>query len=140
VVKFVGAFALVLAALGPAIAQAQPTTDQPGANVLGTWVNPHGTLKVQVGNCGSLLCAWVVEASPYQQSAAQEAGTAKLLGTNLLEGVRQTSPGNWEGKVFVPERGGSYFTRIRQLGQNELRISGCILGGILCKSEVWRRA
>ncbi len=138
-IKFGGGLALMLASLAPAVVYAQPSGSQPGANVSGVWANPHGTLKVEVGNCSKLLCAWVVEASPHQQSAAQKTGTATLIGMNLLQDVKQTSAGSWQGKIFVPERGASYFTKIRQLGPNELKVSGCLLGGLICKSEVWRR-
>ena len=137
--KLLATLFLALAANIPAVVQGQPTPEKTSANVYGTWVNPHGTLRVQADTCGNLLCGRVVAASAYQQESAQKAGVTNLLGKNLLEDFKQTSPTSWEGRVFVPERGGSYFSRIKQLGVNELRISGCILGGMICKSEIWRR-
>ena len=50
-----------------------------------------------------------------------------------------TGKDKWQGKVFVPDRNASYYSTIKQINANQLKISGCILGGLLCKSQVWSR-
>jgi len=106
---------------------------------IGTWINPKRTVTVVTSACGNRLCGTVVSATPEVQKIAREAGAPPLVGTKLLQDYRQTSKDKWQGRVFVPDRNASYYSTIKQLNANQLKISGCILGGLLCKSQVWTR-
>lgn len=133
------AAALALAATASlgcaATAQAQLPQD-----LTGVWSNPRDTVRVETRSCGEGLCGWVVAASAEAQAAAREAGTANLIGTEVLQDYRRQGPDAWQGQVFVPDRGARYYSVIRVIDANALRISGCILGGLICKSQIWRRA
>lgn len=107
--------------------------------VYGTWINPKRSVTVVTSACGKLLCGTVISATPETQRIAQEAGAPALIGTRLLQDYRQTGTNRWQGKVFVPDRNSSYYSTIKQIDANHLKISGCILGGLLCKSQVWER-
>lgn len=108
--------------------------------VIGRWANPKGTLAVQTGPCpdGS-LCGQIVWASPQAQADARDAGVPGLVGTQLLQGYRPEGRGSWAGRVYVPDMGRSFSSRIRQTSAGTLSISGCLVGGFLCKSQVWHR-
>lgn len=110
-----------------------------GTGVIGTWVNPKGSVKVQTGGCGDKLCGWVIWANPQATTDAHEAGIDKLIGITLLQDYHATGPGRWQGRVYVPDMGKTYYSTIRQLDPNSLKISGCILGGWICKSQTWQR-
>lgn len=103
------------------------------------WINPYNTVKVATGNCGGNLCGWVVWATPEAEQEAREGGVKQLVGTELLQNYRPTGPGTWQGRVFVPDMGKTYYSTIRLLNPNALKISGCIWGGLICKSQIWRR-
>lgn len=107
--------------------------------VHGTWINPKRTVTVVTSQCGQLLCGTVISATPEVQAIAKKAGAPPLVGSKLLRDYRQTGKDKWQGKVFVPDRNASYYSTIKQLNANQLKISGCILGGLLCKSQVWSR-
>ena len=117
-------------------ATAAARTDAP----IGRWANPRGTLAVQTGPCpdGS-LCGQIVWASPQAQADARDAGVGALVGTQLLQGYRPEGRGSWAGRVYVPDMGRSFSSRIRQTSAGTLSISGCLVGGFLCKSQVWHR-
>lgn len=137
-----GFLALVLMGLAllPTASQALPTRAV-APEAFGTWINPHGTVKVQTGTCaGNSLCGWIVWAAPQAQADARDSGVARLIGTQLLRGYRPAGPGLYRGEVYVPDMGRSFTSTIQQRGANALKISGCILGGLLCKSQDWRRA
>lgn len=106
----------------------------------GVWVNPSGTVKVETGTCADRLCGWVVWASPDAIDDAREGGTEHLLGTRVLSEYDRVAPGTWQGNVFVPDHGATFFSNIREIDGDSIRISGCLLHGLLCKSQVWRRA
>lgn len=125
---------LFAALAAPAIAAAQP----PGRPE-GLWLNPRKSVAVHAGPCGERLCGWIVWASSEAQADARESGVARLIGTELLEDYRATGPGNWSGTVFVPDMGRRFSSRINALSATQLQIKGCILGGLICKSQIWTR-
>ena len=112
----------------------------PAANdpAIGTWTNPKGSLTVRTRWCGKQLCGRVVAATPRQQEKARAAGVPRLVGTELLRGFRR-SGGGWSGSLFVPDQGQAVDSKLRVAGPNSLEISGCLIGGILCKTQLWTR-
>ncbi len=137
-------FGKILAGLGLAatvLGTMQASAQAPAAatGVVGTWVNPRGTVKVQTGACGDKLCGWVVWANAEAQQDARDSGVQKLIGTELLQDYHPTGNGKWQGHVYVPDMGQTFYSKIEQLGPNSLKISGCVLGGWICKSQVWQR-
>ena len=132
------AFSVIACGLFPAGSQAQ-TAHGPQAEAIGTWVNPSGTVKVETGHCSSNLCGWVVWAAPQAMADAKDSGVTRLVGTQLLKNYRSIGPGRYQGQVFVPDMGRTFYSTIKQSNSNSMRISGCILGGLICKSQDWRR-
>lgn len=131
-----------LVGLGLIVATSIPVawakTPTPSA-IDGTWVNPDGTVAVKTGNCAGRLCGWISWASPEALRDAKDSGIESLIGTELLQDYRAEAPGRWRGTVYVPDMGQSFSSRITQLNPNELKISGCLLGRFVCKSQVWRK-
>lgn len=128
--------ATVLLALAPVDAGAQPP---PAASPIGTWINPRGTVQVKTGPCGANLCGWVIWASPQALEDARSSGVDTLIGTELLRNYQPAGPREWHGQVYVPDMGETFYSRIVQLNSDSLKISGCILGGLICKSQIWRK-
>jgi len=133
----------LLARLAPSLAvlasvqiHAQPAV--PPART--AWINPYNDVKVEIGDCDGKLCGWVVWATPEAQAEAREAGTPNLVGTQLLQNYHETGPNAWEGHVFVPDLGRTFYSTITKPDENTLKISGCVLGGLICKSQIWHRA
>ena len=108
-------------------------------SVDGVWANPKGTVQVRTGSCGDKICGWIVWASPKAQEDARKKGVAQLIGTALLRSYRATDRGHWAGQVYVPDMQSAYYSTITLVDAETLNIKGCILGGLLCKAQVWRR-
>jgi uncharacterized protein (DUF2147 family) len=131
-----GRLAMMLALL-PAIAAAPVSIETPP--ILGLWHNPQNTLQVRTQACGGELCGIIAHATPTAEQDAREAGVKQLVGVQLLSGYRETGPGKWSGTVYVPDMGRSFSSRIVQLSPDTLKISGCLIGGWFCKSQIWTR-
>lgn len=131
--------ALVVAALAlvPSVAQAQQAVFP--SEVVGTWMNPHGTVKVQTRPCADKLCGWIVWAAPQALADARDSGVQQLVGTELLRDYRSLGEGHYQGEVYVPDMGRTFYSKIEQQNPNSLTISGCILHGLICKSQEWHR-
>jgi uncharacterized protein (DUF2147 family) len=95
----------------------------------GTWARSDGNAKVRISSCGSSLCAvnvWI-----------RNPGDEKV-GDRLVLNVKPKSPGVYEGTAFDPQRNLRFSSRITLSG-NTMTTSGCMLGGLLCRSTSWRR-
>jgi len=124
--------ATLLIAATPAPAAVQPPID-------GLWLNPKGSVAVRTGPCGSKLCGWVAWANAKATKDAQDSGIDRLIGTALLENYTVSGADQWQGTVFVPDMGHRFSSTIARIGPDALRIKGCLIGGFLCRAQVWRR-
>lgn len=106
----------------------------------GNWMNPKSTVEVNTRACGPNLCGRVVWASPKAVKDAREGGTPNLIGTELLRNYRAAGPDKWRGTIFVPDLGRSFGSKMVELGPNSLQVSGCMVGGMICRKQVWHRA
>lgn len=128
--------ALLLSLLAvPAIALPRPSGDP----VTGLWINPYHTVAVRNQMCGNALCGQVVWASNDAKADARESGVPNLIGLDLLENYHAEGRGSWKGTVLVPDLGHRFASEISMLDPDRIRISGCVLHGLICKSQVWTR-
>ncbi len=105
----------------------------------GTFRNPSGSVHVRAEPCGARMCGVVVWANPKAQADARRGGTDALVGVPLFRGFTLEKPGVWRGKVFVPDIGKTFSGTVTVVDENTLKGSGCLLGGVGCKSQVWTR-
>ena len=130
------ASAFVAHASTPAMAQASGD-DNP---VLGIWQNPDGTVSVRTEYCGKNLCGVVVSASAKAQADARRAGVDNLVGEHLLQNFVRVDTTAWSGTAFVPDMNTHVAAHLTLIDPDHLKISGCELGGLVCKSQVWTKA
>jgi len=105
----------------------------------GQWTNYKRNVVVQVERCGPAYCGRVIQASAKAQEKARKGGTPKLVGTQILTGLKPVGDGRYRGKAFVPKRNIHATATVRQLNDNVMQVSGCVLGGLLCDNEKWTR-
>ena len=115
------ALALSLASGGAVLAQ----------DVAGTWLRESGASRVRFAKCGEALCgtlAWLKDTN----------GPAKV-GQRIFYDMKPSGDGKWSGSAFNPEDGKTYSGTMTLAG-DRLTTSGCVLGGLICRSVVWNRA
>ncbi len=108
--------------------------------ITASWINPKSSVIVRIAPCGAALCGRVTWASTKAQADAQRGGTARLIGTLLMEDFEADGPGSWRGRLFVPDIQQTAEATMRRTGPNSIEIRGCGLGGLVCKSQSWRRS
>jgi len=123
-------FAVCAAALfltgAPALAQ----DAQDAQDARGEWLRDNGRSRVRIGNCGEHLCGTI-------SWLADRSGPSKV-GQRVLYNMKQTGAGKWSGNAFNPEDGKTYSGSMTISG-NALITSGCVLGGLICRSVNWTR-
>ncbi len=85
--------------------------------IVGSWKRPNGTV-IKYAACGSEFCGTVM--------------TGEYKGKSI--GTMSGKDGNYKGEVNKLDEGKTYFGKASVKG-NTLSLSGCIMGGLICKSE-----
>lgn len=91
------------------------------AGINGTWLRPKTGKHVKSYSCGGGLGLKVV-------------ATGKVI----MCGAKAKGGGKYEGTLTSTEDGNQYSGTVTIAG-NKLLLSGCVLGGLICKSETWKR-
>ena len=114
---------------------------QPGETALeGNWRNPRGSVIISIASCAEAMCGRVQWASEKATVDARKGGTDPLIGVELLRDFVPNGKGRWKGRIFLPDLNKISKAELRQLGPNDVKVTGCAVGRIICKSQVWTRA
>jgi len=126
------AFGLVLLALP---VQAQP------ADPSGTYLSESGDTRVRIAKCGAAYCGTIVSV----QGEAKDVNNPdpKLKGRNLV-GVQmisniQPSGDGFTGQLYNYKDGKTYTGKMSFAGGKAMQLSGCVLGGLICRSQTWAK-
>ena len=127
--------ALVLSlSFAPAMAGSPPE-----APIASEWRNPSNSVHVRIDPCGGAICGTVTWASDKAIADARRGGTGQLIGTRLFRDLKPSGNGKWSGKVFVPDIRQTFSGTIQFQGGDKMVGKGCVLFGIVCKSQTWSR-
>jgi uncharacterized protein (DUF2147 family) len=107
------------------------------APIEGLWRNPSGTAIIAIVPCGSQLCGKVVWASERGQREAA-AHAPKVVGTTVLTQLRPRGT-RWAGSLYIPDDNITVSARLQLLNARQLKLTGCAVMGIFCRSQVWAR-
>ena len=104
--------------------------------VLGVWqteVDDGAYAHVQMTPCGSAVCGTI-------QRTFKDTGEYKSenIGKQLVIGMAPDGTGNYAGKVWRPSNNKIYTGKMTVSG-DQLKLSGCIAGGLLCSKQDWTR-
>ena len=106
------------------------------AEPTGDWRTEDGSAIIRVDNCGGAL--WGVVAWEREPGRDQRSGRP-TLGSAVLINMRASSQARWEGQIYNATNGQTYKANIRMVGENTLRVEGCVLGGVFCGGQRWTR-
>jgi uncharacterized protein (DUF2147 family) len=122
------------------------------ADAAGVWFTAEQKSKVRITNCGGALCGaliWLKEPNDPDTGAprtdknnpdASKQGRS-LIGVEIVLGMKPSStPNQWSGDVYNAEDGKTYSGAFTMTGPNTAELKGCVLGGLICKTQTWTRA
>jgi uncharacterized protein (DUF2147 family) len=116
-----------------------PTAAPAGSVLEGHWRNPNGTVIIAIAPCGEVLCGRVQWASEKAIADASKGGTDPLVGAELLREIVPNGDGRWKARLFVPDLNKTSKAELRESARDQLKVTGCTVGRLLCKSQVWTR-
>src|ERR1700719_4643720 len=100
-------------------------------DIFGTWLRDNGALQVKFEPCGDAICGNVVWIKPGSDSKAK-------VGQRLFFEMRPNGANSWTGKAASPDSGSVYSGKMSIEGSG-LNTSGCMVGGLICKSVNWKK-
>ena len=118
------------------------------ANPQGMWLTEGGKSHVKIEPCGEKLCGAIV----WLKEPNNDDGSAKLdinnendslrdrpiVGLRMLTNFVEKGAGKWDsGKIYNPEDGKTYSSKIEIADPKTLKVSGCVF--IFCKTQTWTR-
>ncbi len=115
---------------GLALLLAGPALADPIEGLWRTSPDDHGDIGyVRVKPCGGSYCGTLVEARNAQGAKI----TPNTIGRKIVWNLTPTGKGQYEGRIYAPDRDAEYMSRL-QLKGNALAVSGCVLGGLICRN------
>lgn len=128
------ALAAAVLAMVALTAAAMPAS---AAMIDGVWQSPKDEdgsyLTVRVQPCeraGEERCAIV--------TGAHHGAKREAVGLQVMR-VEPKSDGSWEGEIIQPLSGDVYDSNIRLLRHDLLHVDGCVLAGLFCRTQEWKR-
>ena len=106
---------------------AASATAASAASPYGTWLRPSTGGKISAFKCGGSLGFKVVKSDK-----------AANVGQVIMCGAKKTGANNYEGNIKNLDDGQTYIGKIHIQG-DEMSLSGCVLGGLICKTDTWMR-
>ncbi len=90
---------------------------------------------VQIAPCGDKLCGVLIQS--FDSSGAEMA--SENIGKQIVWDMVASGDGSYgEGKVWAPDRDKTYNSKM-SLSGDTLSVSGCVLGGMVCRASDWSR-
>ncbi|HEX8301633.1 DUF2147 domain-containing protein [Sphingomonas sp.] len=105
----------------------------------GEWRNTNNTVHLRLRPCGNALCGTVTWAGNQQRADARKGSGKELVGSVLLRDLKPSGQATWRGRVFIPDINANASGTVTQLSDILIRVSGCTLLGLVCKTQHWHR-
>ena len=116
------------------------TAAQGASPIEGKWRNPKDSVVVNVAPCGGgAWCGTVARASEKFKAGARKGGTANVVGSRLLTGLKPDGKGGYKGRAYIPKYRVHATATVRSAGANVMIVKGCALAGLACKEQRWTR-
>jgi uncharacterized protein (DUF2147 family) len=108
----------------------------------GTWLSQTGETRIRIAACGAELCGTVVwQKTPGKDVHNPDAARRNrdIVGLRMMFGMKSSGGSEWTGQLYNFQDGRTYSGKMRLAGPNALELSGCVMGGMICRSQTWTR-
>lgn len=106
------------------------------ADVIGVWVTEKSdtgsSMAVEIFDCDGKMCGKAVDVF--------DAPNRDSVGLEIIKGMKKKSDTSYsKGKIYAPDTKKWYKSKMKLDGDDKLKVSGCVLGGLICRSQTWTR-
>lgn len=106
------------------------------ADITGNWLsakNDEGKqISIEIYNCGEKVCGKITD--------VHYSNDTSIIGAEIIQNMQKKSDTRYSGgKIYAPDTEKWYKSKIKVRDANTLKVSGCVIGGIICRGQVWTR-
>lgn len=138
---------LTAIALGTSLAFSGTTAA--AGELAGIWATSDGEAHVEFVSCDSGQCAnivWLqepqstIDGKPKRDRNNPDASLRgrPIMGLSILTEIQARPEGGWYAESYNPKDGETHDITLQQVDGGNLKLTGCALGGLICKSFIWR--
>ncbi len=129
----------ILAAIG-LVMLALPAQAQP-ADPSGTYLSETGETRVRIARCGAAYCGTIISVQGEAKDVNNPDPNLKgrnLVGIQMISNIQPTSDG-FTGQLYNYKDGRTYSGKMSFAGGKSMQLSGCVFGGLICRSQTWAK-
>ncbi len=112
-------------------------------SIAGNWLAESGDAYIQMKDCGDgTPCGYLMLiGEDAQANAIDDQNPDATLAGRKMHGIKmvwgfKAKGDNWKGgKIYDPNSGKTYKSKMERLSDTELKVSGCV--GPFCQGQVW---
>lgn len=111
----------------------------------GRWLTENGKAIVQIGPCGKAVCGHIMKVVKFTPGKPRNDAynPDEKLRNRPIEGLTILSEFSeagsiWKGKIYDPESGKTYASKLTRNPNGSLKVQGCI--AFFCKTQTWTPA
>jgi uncharacterized protein (DUF2147 family) len=112
-------------------------------DAIGTWKDTETGAITQIYACTGGVCVKVVTPSKGRETDVNNPDPAlkgrPIAGVVIMSGAEKSGGDRWKGQLYNGEDGNTYTGYIIVNNKDEVKLEGCVLAGIICKSRIWKR-
>jgi uncharacterized protein (DUF2147 family) len=107
----------------------------------GPWLTEDRGGVIDIEPCGSLHCGRIIglAAASSGNPPPKDVNGNSRCGLEIIQGLAETDPGEWTGKITNPDDGQVYSARLSVDDRGRLRLRGYVLVPLLGQTQIWTR-
>ena len=109
-------------------------------DIAGTWLSQSGETRVRVGPCGGQFCGTIVWVSRPGRDVNNPDASKRdrpIVGIQMIT-MKSMGASSYSGHLYNYQEGKTYSGKA-SVSPAGLALSGCVLGGLICHTQIWKR-
>lgn len=112
------------------------STNAMAADAKGIWITEKSdkgsSMAVEIFDCDGKLCGKAIDVF--------DAPNRDSVGLEIIKNMEMKSDTDYnKGKIYAPDTKKWYKSKMSLESDDTLKVSGCLLGGLICRSQTWTR-
>jgi uncharacterized protein (DUF2147 family) len=108
--------------------------------ISGTWLSQSGETRVRISPCGAAFCGfivWVAKPGKDVNNPDPAKRDRSLVGVQMIT-MKSAGGASYAGSLYNYQDGKTYSGKAK-VTSARLELSGCVLGGLICRSQTWTK-
>lgn len=106
----------------------------------GLWLSETGKSRYRITHCATGICVklvWIIEGLQVIDEMNPDPARRHrgVMGIDIASDFRPDGADRWHGSLYNFKNGKTYQGRAEMHGADQLKLAGCVLGGMICLTQ-----